>query len=219
MLLLIAAYFTPYAQSQSESSYSIGLKLLSIEEFPKLLNEVKDQRAYQILKPNGLVFKINDNQISYRFQIYSVNESKYSFKNECSTCEQVNGKYEELNFKIGFEKNFTYTKLQPFYGLDLGYKSVKFNGKATNTSTSAYLYDTNIYKYAAVISPFVGFKYSFVKMLTLSAEAGLDVLNTSDKEIKSNSNNDVNASSRVNRWQIANKPLAMLSLQFNFGTL
>jgi hypothetical protein len=218
-LILIIAYLTPYAQSQSDSNYSFGLKLFSIEEFPKLLNEVRDNNAYQTLKPNGLVFKVNDNQISYRFQIYGINEGDYSFKNECNNCEQLNGKYKELNIKIGFERNLTYSKLQPFYGLDFGYKNADFSGKAKNTTTSAFLYNVDINKYAVVASPFIGFKYNFIKALTLSAEAGLDILFTTDKEIKSNSNNVVNSSSRFNRWQFANKPLGMLSLQFNFGSM
>lgn len=205
------------AQSQSDSNYSFGLKLLSVEKFPKILNEVKNNSQYYSPTLNGLVFKVNDNQISYRFQISNYENNDYSFTNECSTCETLNGVYKDFNAKLGFERSLTYSAVQPFYGIDLGYRSTTFIGQSKNQSTSAPLYNADIEKNGALIYPFFGLKYTVLKALTISAETGLDFLYSYDKEIKSTSSNTIQSINNFKRWQYIAKPLGILSLQFNFG--
>jgi len=218
-LLFITQFFVfiAFSQSQSDSNYSLGLKLFSIEEFPKFLNEVRTNPKFNTTSFNGLIFKVNDNQISYKFQVSNFKNNDYSFKNECVDCEVVTGKFTDLNLKIGFEKNLNYTRLQPFYGIDLGYKGTTFIGNAKNTGTSAFLYHANIDKNGATVYPFVGLKFNIIKTFTISAESGIDFLFTSDKEIKSTNNNTVQSVNNFQRWQFVSKPLGMLSLQFNFG--
>nr|WP_294897732.1 hypothetical protein [uncultured Pedobacter sp.] len=206
-----------FAQSQSDSNYSIGLKLLSIDEQPKLLNEVRDNSKFHTSGLNGLMLKINDNQISYRFSVYGFKKGDYSFTNQCSNCEIVTGKYNSLDLKVGFERSLIYSNLQPVYGMDMGYKRVNFDGKSNDKTTSGFLYNVNIEKNAIAFSPFIGLKYNVIRALTLSAEAGFDFINTSDKEIKTQANNTLISSNTFNRWQYNSKPLARLSLQFNFG--
>jgi hypothetical protein len=206
------------AQSQSDSDYSFGIKAFSIEELSKLMNEVKLKSSYQTFQFNGLVFKVNDNQISYRFQINTLKKDDYSFKNECITCETVTGKFDELNLRIGFERNITYTRLQPFYGIDLGYKTGKFNGEALDSKTNLFLYNVSIQKNGATVYPFIGVKFNIIKSLTLSAESGIDFLYNYEKEIKSTKNNVVTSSNGFKRSRFINKPLGMLSLQYNFGS-
>jgi hypothetical protein len=202
------------AQSQSDSNYSFGFKLLSVEELPRMLNEVKSSSNFYYPKFNGLILKINDNQISYRFQISNYKNDDYSFTNECSTCETVTGKYTDLNVKLGFERSMTYSALQPFYGIDLGYRSTTFIGQSKDQSTSAPLYNADLEKNGALIYPFFGLKYTALKVITISAEAGLD---SYDKEVKSNTSNTVQSVNNFKRWQYIAKPLGLLSLQFNFG--
>ena len=205
------------AQSQSDSNYSFGFKLLSAEKLPKILNEVKNNSPYYYPSFNGLVLKVNDNQISYRFQISNYKNNDYSFTNECSTCETVTGKYVDLNIKLGFERSMTYSAIQPFYGIDLGYRSTTFMGQSKDQSTSAPLYNADIEKNGGLIYPFIGVKYTVLKVITISAETGLDFLYSYDKEIKSTSSNTIQSVNNFKRWQYIAKPLGMLSLQFNFG--
>ena len=207
------------AQSQSDSNYSFGIKLFSVEELPKIMNEVRENTNYQIPSLNGLVFKVNDNQISYRFQINMLNTNNYSFKNECADCETVTGNYDELNFKIGFERNITYSRLQPFYGIDLGYTAAKFNGVSANSNSNTFLYNANVQKNSVLAHTFVGLKFNIIKYLTLSAESGIDFIYSFEKEIKSNNSNVVISSNSFRRSRFVNKPLGMLSLQFNFGSM
>ena len=207
------------AQSQSDSNYSFGIKLFSVEELPKMMNEVRENTNYQTPSFNGLIFKVNDNQISYRFQISTLKQNNYSFKNECADCETVTGNYDELNFKIGFERNITYSRLQPFYGIDLGYTAAKFNGVSENSNSNTFLYNANVQKNGVVAYSFIGLKFNIIKYLTLSAESGINFVYNYEKEIKSNATNTVISSSGYTRSRFVNKPLGMLSLQFNFGSL
>ena len=207
------------AQSQSDSNYSFGIKLFSVEAIPKMMNEVRENTNYQTPSLNGLVFKVNDNQISYRFQINMLKTNNYSFKNECATCETVTGNYDEFNFKIGFERNLTYSRLQPFYGIDLGYTEAKFNGESKDFKSNAFLYNANLQKNGVLAYTFVGLKFNIIKYLTLSAESGIDFIYSFEKEIKSNNSNVVISSNSFRRSRFVNKPLGMLSLQFNFGSM
>ncbi len=206
-----------FAQSQSDSNYSIGIKLLAVDEQPKLLNEVRDNSKFYTSGLNGVMLKINDNQISYRFSAYTFKENDYSFTNGCTNCETVNGKYNSLDLKIGFERSLIYSRLQPFYGMDLGYKRANFDGTASDKTTSNFLYNVNIEKNAATVNPFIGLKYNVLRALTISAEAGFDFIRTSDKEIKTQENNTLISSNNFIRFQYNSRPLAQLSLQYNFG--
>jgi len=206
-----------FAQSQSDSNYSIGIKLLSIDEQPKLLNEVRADSKFYTSGLNGLMLKINDNQISYRFSVYGFKKGDYSFTNECSNCEIVKGKYNSLDLQIGFERSLIYSRLQPFYGFDMGFKRVTFGGKSYDKGSNNFLYNVNIEKNAVAFSPFIGIKYNLVRQLTLSAEAGFDFIRTNDKETKTQANNAPLSNNNFSRWQYNSRPLAQLSLQFNFG--
>ncbi len=218
LIFLLAFTITGFAQSQSDSNYSIGLNLLSIDEQPKLLNEVRDNGKFYASGLNGLILKINDNQISYRFSAQTFKKTDYSFTNECSNCEITKGKYNSLALKVGFERSISYTRLQPFYGLDLGFKKANFDGSSQDKSTSTFLYNVNIEKNAITANPFIGLKFNIIKALTLSAEAGFDFIKTYDKETKTSANNTLISNNNFDRWQYNSRPLAQLSLQFNFGS-
>lgn len=207
------------AQSQSDSNYSLGINFFSVEAIPKMMNEVRENTNHQNSSFKGLIFKVNDNQISYRFQLNKLNKDNYSFINECATCETVTGNYDDLNFKIGFERNITYSRFQPFYGIDLGYTEAKFNGVSKDFKSNTFLYNANIQKNGVLAYTFVGLKFNIIKYLTISAESGIDFIYNIEKEIKSNNANAVISSSSFRRSRFVNKPLGMLSLQFNFGAL
>ncbi|WP_442794726.1 hypothetical protein [Pelobium manganitolerans] len=205
------------AQSQSNSTYSIGLKMFALEEQPKLLNEVRNNTKYYSSALNGLMLKINDNQISYRFAAYTFKEKDYTFRNQCSTCEIVSGNYNSLDIKIGFERSIIYSRLQPYYGLELGYKNVEFGGVSADANSKAPIYNVNIEKNGVTLNPFLGLKLNVINAITIGAEAGFDIIRTHDKETKTQLNSTLISNSNFDRWQYASRPLARLSLQFNFG--
>ena len=209
--------FALFAQSQSDSNYSVGLKLSSVEEQPKLLNEVRETPKFYTSGLNGLMLKVNDNQISYRFSVYTFKEGDYTFTNACSNCEAVQGKYNSLDLKIGFERSLIYSRIQPIYGMDMGFKRVSFDGESSDKSSLLYLYNVNIEKNGVTFNPFIGLKYNIIRALTLSAEAGFDFIYTTDKETKTQADGTFISSSNFNRWQYNSRPLAWLSLQYNFG--
>jgi hypothetical protein len=163
------------------------------------------------------MLKVNDNQISYRFQLSNSKTNDYSFVNECATCESVVGVYKSFDIKIGFERSLIYSKIQPFYGIDLGYKRARFDGKSHDINTNAFLYNAAIEKNGALAYGFIGVKYNIIPRITLSAEAGVDYIYTYDKEIKSSNVNFVISQNKFDRLQFTSKPLGLLSLQFNFG--
>lgn len=217
LIILLACSIAGFAQSQSDSNYSIGIKLLSVDEQPELLNEIRDNSTFYTSGFNGLMLKINDNQISYRFSANTFKKSDYSFTNECSNCETVMGEYNSLDLKVGFERSLSYSRLQPFYGLDIGFKKANFEGTSQDKASSAPLYNVNVKKNAITVNPFIGLKFNIIRALTISAEAGFDFLKTYDKETKTTSSNTLISVNNFDRWQYNSRPLAQLSLQFNFG--
>jgi len=204
-------------QAQSTYDYSFGVKILSVEEFPKILNEVKGKSNYYLEPTKGLIFKANDNQISYRFQVYTYNNKEYSFKNECETCEIVTGEYKSLDIKLGFERSVIYGRIQPFYGLDLGFKKVNFEGTSKDSNNDTFLYNANVEKNGGLAYPFIGLKFNIIPVLNLSIESGIDFYYSDDKEIKSGQANNLYSLNHYRRWEFATRPIGLLSLEYNFG--
>ncbi len=206
-----------YAQSQSEYSYSIGFKLYGYGEFPKLMNEIKGSEDYRSSSFNALVFKFNDNQMSYRIIGARYTNDKYSFKNLCKDCETVTGKYTDFTAKIGFERNVLYGIVQPYYGVDLGYRKIDFDGSGRDNN-SGQGYNITVEKNGGIVYPFMGVKINILNSrLTLAGELGVDVLYSHDKETKTDNANNLINLSNFRRWGFYNQPLGQLSLQFNFG--
>lgn len=206
-----------FAQSQVNAEYSIGLKILSLEELPKILNEIKNTDKYDLSPLNGIIFKANDNQISYRFQVYTYKKNNFTFENGCKNCEIVSGNYKSLAIKLGFERSIVYSNLQPFYGMDFGFQKVNFDGSSKAFGSSAFLYNTNVEKNGGLFYPFVGLKYNFFKALTISIESGIDFYYSDDKEIKSSQNNVLISQNHYRRWAFNTRPIGLLSLAYSFG--
>src|SRR5690606_11222958 len=154
-IFLIFISTIAFSQSQNDYSYSAGINLFSYGEYPKLLNEVRSSENYRTAAIKGLNFKFNDNQISYRLigTIYSEND--YSFKNVCNDCETVTGKFKQFSAKLGFERNIIYGIVQPFYGIDLGYKTITFFGTSRDQSNAA-LYNVLVEINGGLFFPFFG---------------------------------------------------------------
>lgn len=220
-LLALFTFCNAYTQSQNKSTYSVGINLLAYGQVPKVFSEIRSADSYKSAMFNGLIAKFNDNQISYRFLASRYFQNDYRFYNECATCELIIGKYTSYEFKMGFEKNLIYSKLQPFFGVDMGYKSVFFNGYTTDlkSKTGVISYNAESDKNGFLLYPFVGLKYTPLPHFTLSVESGFNLYGSIDKETKRyyDALNTVTVKN-TGGWQFLTQPLGLVSIQYNFGS-
>ncbi|MHA4894094.1 hypothetical protein ACXZ1K_05025 [Pedobacter sp. PWIIR3] len=168
-----------FSQMGANYNYSIAARGYTLMQMPKILNE---SDAYSLVSApfNGFMFKINDNQISYRINGTYYNKSK-NFYNNCETCEIADGKTVDYSIKIGFEKNFNYSRIQPYFGIDLGYRSNQFKGTLENrnalkaiAASATGSQDVEATKTGLVLSPVIGFKINVVEQVSFFAEANMD---------------------------------------------
>ena len=182
IVLCCAMSFSVMAQMSGDYNYSIAARGYTLMQMPKVLNE---SDSYNLTKApfNSIMFKFNDNQISYRINGAYYNHSK-KFYNNCETCEAADGKLIDYSFKVGFEKNFNYARIQPYFGIDLGYRSNRFSGTIENNNelkssaskgaASEPALNVEATKTGLVLSPFFGLKINVINQLSIFAEANLD---------------------------------------------
>lgn len=199
-------------------NYSLGIKGLGFEQFPKILNQV-NSGEYITSYFTGFIFKSNDNQFSYRLSGNFYNKD-ISFKNECEECEQTDGRLADFMIKLGFEKNLTYTFLQPYIGFDIGFRRNVFKGQSVNAGVVNYLdapYDVDTEKNGAVAGPVFGVKLHLINHLSISAESAFDLMYSFERREKYIQDAArTNELQRFRRWELLSRPLAILSLQYNF---
>jgi hypothetical protein len=182
LLLFCAVTSSAFSQMSGDYNYSIAVRGYTLMQMPKVLNE---SDSYDLIEApfNGIMFKFNDNQISYRINGTYYNKSR-SFYNNCETCEAADGKLIDYSFKVGFEKNFNYSRIQPYFGIDLGYRSNRFSGVMQNNNVlksaaardaiDGPVLDIEATKTGLVVAPFLGFKVNVINQLSFFAEANLD---------------------------------------------
>ena len=205
-------------KSQRLFLYTIGVKAYGLEEFPKLLNQVKSNDLVPT-SMNGVILKLNDNQISYRLSATFYSKD-ITFKNECEECEEAKGKLKDFSTRIGFEKNFVYGTFQPYLALDLGYRRNSFDGEVKNAGTLNYTnpYNVNTLKNGFLISPNFGLKVTPIDHITIALETGIGLLYSYEKQERITQDMSRTRSfSKFNKWEFLLSPVSMLSLQFNFG--
>lgn len=205
-------------KSQKLFIYSIGIKAFSIEEFPKILNQV-NASDFITTAVSGIFVKLNDNQISYRLSGNYFSKD-LSFKNECEECEEANGKMKDFSTRIGFEKNFVYGTLQPYLAFDVGYRRNSFKGEVKNGSIPNYTnpYYVTSLKNGFVMSPNFGLKLNPVNHITLAIETGIGLMYSYEKQERTyHDANRTRTFSDYQKWEFLLKPVSMFSIQYNFG--
>ncbi|QPH38341.1 hypothetical protein [Pedobacter endophyticus] len=169
---LILCTIIARAQTSGDYNYSIGVRAYTLVELPKILNQTSNQ-TYTSTYGNGILFKFNDNQISYRIG-GNYYRNDVSFDNTCANCEIANGKVTDYSFKIGFEKNFNYSKIQPYFAFDLGFRSNRFSGTLSPKGTGFSSKTAEATKNGLVLAPVIGVKVNILPQLLLFAESNLD---------------------------------------------
>lgn len=182
-LLIIITAARVSAQSDPIYNYSIGISGFSNMQMPKILNQTNGNNSLNSYFSNYIV-KFNDNQISYRLSGSYLKKST-DFYNNCENCEQVNGQLKDFSFKVGFEKNFSYSIIQPYFAFDVGYRSNKFNGISTNINpqrnadaalNNAVIPTDKIIatKEGFTVTPVIGVKFNPVKYISVFVESNLE---------------------------------------------
>jgi len=196
--------------------YTIALRAYAYEQFPQLLNQPSGQPFYTSYM-NGLLFKINDNQISYRLQAAHFNDH-IAFDNECEGCTpNVNGKLQNTALKIGAEKNINYSRFQPYFGGDLGFMVQRLSTKGF--ANNAVFAEDN--KNALLFSPFIGTKLYVVARVAVAAEASFNIAYTYQKVNNYSDESFTGAPHQTKRyrWEYFFGPVAAISVQYSFGMI
>jgi hypothetical protein len=128
LLFLSFSFLSIFAFSQNigDYNYSIGVRGYNYMQMPNVLNQANDDK-YLTSYFNSYIVKFNDNLFSYRLN-GSFLKKDLRFSNNCESCDLVNGEMKDFAFKVGFEKRFNYSAIQPYVAFDLGYRSNKFKG-------------------------------------------------------------------------------------------
>ena len=202
--------FSAFSQMNGDYNYSIAIRGYTMMQMPRILNETNSD-SFTDAPLNGIMVKFNDNQISYRINGSFYNKSKRFFNN-CETCGEANGKLTDYSFKIGFEKSFNYSRIQPYFAFDLGYRSNKFDGTLTDQKIEAT-------KKGAVISPVLGLKINVAKQLSFFAEGNLDFFYSYERqEFISNSLGNERTLNKYYKTEFLLNPVSV-GLQFYLGNI
>lgn len=181
VILLLLSGGKAFSQMNTDYNYSIAVRGYGSMQMPKLFNETDPVKLVNTYF-SGLMVKVNDNQVNYRLGGSYVKQSK-SFYNNCNTCEVVNGDVTDYIFKIGFEKNLNYSRLQPYFGADLGYRANRFTGTSQNVNLlkeqllaagNSVTNRMEASKNGAMLSPLVGIKFNPIPQLSVFIESSLD---------------------------------------------
>ncbi|SEK67062.1 hypothetical protein [Parapedobacter koreensis] len=195
--------------------YTVAVRAYAYEQFPQLLDQPSGQSASLGSAFNGILFKINDNQVAYRLQAAHFN-NEITFDNECDGCAEVTGKFQNTAIKVGAEKSVNYSRFQPYFGGDLGFMMQTLNTKG---------YDANVFaednKNALLFSPFIGAKFYVVSRVAIGIEANFNIAYTYQK-INAYADNTFTGEpeqTKRHRWEYFFSPVAAVTLQYNFGLI
>ncbi|MDB5118881.1 MAG: hypothetical protein JWN56_99 [Sphingobacteriales bacterium] len=214
--------FKPTKKSSAneiEYHYSVAIKALTIQQFPKLFKQLNSDDYYKT-PLSGLVFKFNDNQISYRISGDYYYDKNYIFHNECADCEIMTGQFTNYSLKVGFEKNVNIGTIQPYFAFDIGYNNNKFKGEAMNAGAINFTipYEANSRKKSAILGPSFGIKFNLINHIAIGAESGIDFLLTYETQEKAYNDAQRNRTfQKYNKVELLMRPLSLLSLQYNFS--
>jgi hypothetical protein len=173
-ILLVISFtlisFMAFSQRDGNYNYSLGVRGYNYTQMPKLFNQ-SNTDTYLTSYFNNYIVKFNDNLWSYRLNGGFINK-EVTFTNNCNTCESISGNMKDIAFKMGFEKNFNYSVVQPYFAFDVGYRSNKFDGSAKNTTEPAY--NVKSTKDGFTVTPSFGIKVNPVAQVSIFAESNME---------------------------------------------
>jgi hypothetical protein len=208
-----------YSQNNGDYNYSIGVRGYNYIQMPEVLNQTNNDNYLESYFSSYLI-KFNDNLFSYRIN-GSYLKNDYKFYNNCESCELVDGEMKDFSFKVGFEKSFNYSVIQPYLAFDLGYRSNKFKGGSflvnqDGTTDPGPVKNIHATKEGFTITPTIGIKINPIKQLTLFAESNLEFFYSYERqeEVNPGSPNSLSLK-KYNKGEYLINPVA-LGIQFHF---
>lgn len=163
-----------YSQLNGNYNYTIGVRGYSLLQMPKIFDQNTQQYINSYL--NGGMIKFNDNQISYRLSGSFINQS-LAFNDDCTNCTLAHGKVTDYAFKLGFEKSFTYSTVQPYFAVDMGYRYNQFEGSMNAINIQKSVVGVNqiqATKNGFTFAPVIGIKFNPSDFVTIYAEGTLE---------------------------------------------
>ena len=210
-----------FAQINSEYNYSVGVRGYNYMQMPKILDQSSD--TYLTTYFSSYFLKLNDNQFSYRLSGGYINHD-YTFKNLCENCEIANGNLKDFNIKIGFEKNFSYSVIQPYFAFDAGFRTNRFKGmvkdiNSQRLNSAATRPDREVLtkKDGLILTPSIGIKVNPTPQLSLFVESNLDFFFAYERQeaVDQDVTNDINLR-KYNKTEYLLNPVAV-GIQFHLG--
>jgi hypothetical protein len=217
IILCMVLYAKAYSQTNGNYNYSIAGRGFSIMQVPKILNQ--DGQHYLNTYVNGGMIKFNDNQISYRFSGGYFRQDLEVSK-DCINCDIFDGKVTDYAFKIGFEKNFNYARIQPYIAFDLGYRYNGYEGTMhtlNNLRSTTAINVLEDIKSGLTAAPVLGLKLNVFPQLTLFAESSFELYYAYVRQqTVSQDNQAIKFKNTFNRGEFLINPLS-LGLQVHLG--
>lgn len=201
----------------TDYGYTLAIRAYGYEQFPQILEQVDQQFLSSYF--NGILFKFNDNQISYRLQA-NYFDRNIAFQNGCEGCALASGQLQNTALKAGVEKSINYSRVQPYLGADIGFMTQKFKGSTTNYATAEQVFTEDV-KNALLFSPLVGLKLYLIPQVAIGAEASFNMAYSYQKvnAFADESRSGAPYQTKRYKWEYFFAPVASISLQYNFGLI
>lgn len=143
-----------------------------------LINFYSENILYVFAPVSGITYKRHFNNFSLR-TAYSYAQHDYHFRlDNASDYNRNDGYGFNHDIRLGIEKTFSASKLQYFAGVDLVYNRGIYNGLSEGFGDFKPYYKTS-YRFTTNslgLSPLVGVKWRFSKLLSASMESSLQMV-------------------------------------------
>ena len=212
-----------FSQMSGDYSYSLAVRGYSLMQMPKILNQKNTDNFSEATFHGGMV-KFNDNQISYRLG-GSFIKKDLRIVNDCATCEEANGRMKDYSFSIGFEKSINFSRIQPYFAFDIGFRYNKFNGTMVSRSTFATSGPSSLgpngvetSKTGFTAAPVIGIKINPIAQVTLFAESNLQWFYSYERqEMVASDAEQTRTLNKYNKSEFLLNPVS-IGIQINLGS-
>ena len=216
-ILLVISFtlisFLAFSQRDGNYNYSLGIRGYNYSQMPKLFNQ-SNTDTFLTSYFNSYIIKFNDNLWSYRLNGSHLSKDVV-FANNCGNCETIAGVMKDIAFKVGFEKNFNYSVIQPYFAFDMGYRSNKFDGKAESTLQPAYNIKST--KDGFTVTPTLGIKVNPHEQISVFAESNMEWFYSSTTEERHEGGATVPSSSKYKKGEFLLNPITV-GIQFHLDS-
>jgi len=174
VIVLLLVSISAFAQVDGNYNYSIGIRAYNMAQMPQILQQTNTD-DYTNMWLNGGIIRFNDNQMAFRISGHYLYKRDFTFNNQCDNCESAKGSLSDYAIKLGFEKNFNYSVIQPYFAADFGFKANNFRGNIQPANTTVkFPYSASASKRGAVFGPVLGLKINVVRQISIFAESSID---------------------------------------------